>query len=156
MWRGKMIVFHLQNCDVNGIYIAFGFKQCKCGYPYDWYIGQWLLTSIYYVGVLSFVLQVYPTLTCNLYICEIVVYRYVLIGDYMQAIYVRDLSIYFNSLATERCGCNSKTVISEQMVRVKFMGMSFENVLGWMLENAFDDDSVLVRLMAWCRQIPSD
>ena len=56
----------------------------------------------------------------------------------------------FNSLTTGRCYNNFKSIISTHMLWIKFM--STEIPLTWMSQNAFDDKSTLVQVMAWCQQ----
>ena len=48
------------------------------------------------------------------------------------------------SLAPGRCGSNSKSVIFEHMLLIKFVSTSCEISLRWMPQNAFEDNSPLV------------
>ena len=62
-----------------------------------------------------------------------------------------------NSLAPGRCGSDFdfKSIISENMLGIKFMRTSCEIALWWMPQNTFDGKSTLVQIMAWCRQATS-
>ena len=47
---------------------------------------------------------------------------------------------------------NFKSVISDHMIRMKSMRTSCEIALRWMPKSTFDEKSVLVQVMALCRQ----
>ena len=49
-----------------------------------------------------------------------------------------------------RCDNHFKSVIFEHMLRI--MSISCENVLKWMPQNTFDDNSTLVQVMIWYRE----
>ena len=57
-----------------------------------------------------------------------------------------------NLLACARCGNDFKSVISEHMSRNKFIGISCEIVLMWILKKTFYDKSSLVEVLVYCRQ----
>ena len=58
----------------------------------------------------------------------------------------------FISLDPGRCVSNFKSVISEPMLRIKFMRTSCDIAFRLMPQNIFDDKSTLVQVMAWCHQ----
>ena len=60
--------------------------------------------------------------------------------------------LIWNSFAPARCGNNVWNVISEPMLRIKFMSTSREITPRWMPRNTFDDKSTLIQGMAWCRR----
>ena len=51
-------------------------------------------------------------------------------------------------MAPERFGNNFKSVISEQILWIKFMSGACETALRWMPQNTFDDESRWVQEMA--------
>ena len=61
-----------------------------------------------------------------------------------------------------RCGRNFESVISEYVLRIKFMNTSFKIAFRWWPRNTFCkksttvvDKSTLVQVMDWCRQTTS-
>ena len=61
----------------------------------------------------------------------------------------------FNSLALGWCGCHFKSVISENLLWIKFMNTSCKVDPSWMSQNTFHDESILVQVMTWCLTAPS-
>ena len=59
---------------------------------------------------------------------------------------------WVNSLAPGRCDGNFNSVISEQMLWIKFMSTSCETALRWMPQNIFDEKFRLIQVMAWCHK----
>ena len=57
-----------------------------------------------------------------------------------------------NSLTLCRCGCNIKLVIFKFMSRIDILSISCDIELSWMPQDLTDDQSILVQVMAWCRQ----
>ena len=62
--------------------------------------------------------------------------------------------VHIYSLVTGRYGSNHKTVISEHTLRIHFMD-TCEIALMWMAQNTYDNKSILVQVMALCRQATS-
>ena len=62
---------------------------------------------------------------------------------------------HFNSYAPERFGNNFKSVIPDDMLRIMFISTYCNIALMWMLQNTFDDNSTLVRIMTWYREAES-
>ena len=58
----------------------------------------------------------------------------------------------FNSLAPGTCGSDFRSVISECILWIKFMSTSCEIALRWMPWSTFYDKSILIQVIAWCRQ----
>ena len=54
-----------------------------------------------------------------------------------------------------RCGCNVKLVIFKLIPRIDALSISCEIALMWMPQDLTDDLSILVQVMAWCRQATS-
>ena len=54
------------------------------------------------------------------------------------------------ALVPGKYGCDFKSVIFQDMFRIKFMS-TCEIPLGWMQENSCVDKSTLVQVMAWCQ-----
>ena len=79
--------------------------------------------------------------------------RYGLDGGF-GVVYSRS-KLMFNSLPPWNCGSNSISVISEHMLRIKFMQHLFEIVRTWMSQKTFHDKSTLVQVMVWYRQTTS-
>ena len=81
----------------------------------------------------------------------------IVVGHVLTTYVVRILS-----LATMRYGCNLKMVFFKLndiyiyiYIYIYISSICCEIVLRWMLENSADQISVLVQVMAWCRQAPS-
>ena len=68
---------------------------------------------------------------------------------------VADKRYMYFSLAPERCDRNSKSVISEYMLEIKFMNTFCGIALMFRPGNIFDEKSTLLQVMAWCLQAPS-
>ena len=64
-------------------------------------------------------------------------------------------SFTLNSMTLRRCGNNSKSIISDNMPRIKFMNNSCESAPMWMPHNTFADKSALDEVMVWYRQATS-
>ena len=66
------------------------------------------------------------------------------------------LAWLFNLLPHGRSGCNFKVVVAEHKL-LKFINTPFlfKIALGWIPQNTFDDKSMLVQVMVWCRQATS-
>ena len=62
---------------------------------------------------------------------------------------------WLNSLAPGRPGCHSKTAIFNLVLLIGIFTSSKDNALRWMPRDLTDDKSILVRVMAWCRQATS-
>ena len=64
---------------------------------------------------------------------------------------------YDNVLAPKHIEMGSyfKPVISKHILRIEFPGTSFAITFRWMPQNTFEDKSILVPVMAWCRQAAS-
>ena len=62
---------------------------------------------------------------------------------------------WFNSLAPARCDRDFKNVISEYILRFKFMSTFCEIAPRQMPQNTFEDKWTTVQVMAWCRQATS-
>ena len=60
-----------------------------------------------------------------------------------------------NSLAPGRSGCNFKSVIFNLILLIGILRSSNDNALRWMPQDFTDDKSILVQVMAWCRQATS-
>ena len=60
-----------------------------------------------------------------------------------------------NSLTPGRCESNLQNVISDHILQIMFMGISYEISLKWMPQNTFDDKWTLIQVMALCRQSTS-
>ena len=54
-----------------------------------------------------------------------------------------------------RCGCYFKLVIFKLVPRLNILSISCEIVLRWTPQDLTDDKSILVQVMAWCRQATS-
>ena len=64
--------------------------------------------------------------------------------------------ILFNSLAPGIGDSDSKSVISQHMLWIKFTSTSTcEIALRWLQQNPFDDKSTLVQILTWCHQATS-
>ena len=61
----------------------------------------------------------------------------------------------FNSLAPGRSWCDFKNVIFNLALLIGIFKSSYDNVLRWMPQNLTYDKSILVQVMAWCRQATS-
>ena len=58
----------------------------------------------------------------------------------------------FNSLAHQSSGSDFTSVLLKLISWIDILTTSFECSLRWMLQNAIDDKSTLVWVMAWCHQ----
>ena len=57
-----------------------------------------------------------------------------------------------NSLAPGRSECNSENGIFSLVLLIGIFRSSHNNALWWMPQDLTDDKSILVQVMAWCRQ----
>ena len=64
-------------------------------------------------------------------------------------------AIIDNSLAHGRSECHSKNVIFNPVLLIGIFRSSHDNALRWMPQDLTDDKSILVQVMAWCRQATS-
>ena len=54
-----------------------------------------------------------------------------------------------------RCSSTFKSAISEHMLWIEFMSATCGIALRWMQQNTFNDKCTLVKVMAWCCQVPN-
>ena len=54
-----------------------------------------------------------------------------------------------------KCGCNFKSINIKLLPALDILTIHCEIVLGWIPENLIDDQSTLIKVMAWCRQVIS-
>ena len=62
--------------------------------------------------------------------------------------------IYINSLAPGRCGSNFESIF-KLILQISSLGTCCEIALMGLLQNVANEKSILVQVMAWCRQAPS-
>ena len=62
---------------------------------------------------------------------------------------------WVNSLTHARCGSKFRRIISKHLLHGNFMTICSGMALRWMLQNTFNDKSILVQVMAWCCQATS-
>ena len=60
-----------------------------------------------------------------------------------------------NSLAPGRSECDSKNVIFNLVLLIGIFRSSHDNAVWWIPQDLTDDKSILVQVMAWCRQASS-
>ena len=58
-------------------------------------------------------------------------------------------------MAPGRPGCHFKTAIFNLVLLISVFTLSYDNALRWMPWDLTDDKSILVQVMAWCRQATS-
>ena len=63
--------------------------------------------------------------------------------------------LFLNALALGRCGRNLRWVIFNFISNIDILCIPFEITLPWMPKDLADDESILVQVMAWCRQATS-
>ena len=74
---------------------------------------------------------------------------------YIPRHWLTSLGDLVNSLPCVGCGGNYESLVSEHMLQLKFMNISWVIALRWQPQSIFDETSTLVLVMAWCRQCTS-